>query len=161
MQKPQRSIQAWLKDEVQSLFKLTLYFGIWFSALSLLLHEAHGRTGLPLEALGLAWLKALLAAKFMLFGQIVWPIQGVTQRRIWRVILPRSIVYTLFVVGLTLIERGILGLVNGVSFWDGMTANSSPGLVASIAWVCWLIIVPFLAIEALLDQPSDDSSTAH
>lgn len=138
---------------MQSLLKLTVYFGVWFCALNLVLHEAHGRTGLPLEAWGLAWVKAFLAAKFLLVGQMLFPIRGLTRDRIWRVVLPPSMVYTLFVVGLSLIERGLLGVFDGQPFLSALTANATPGLVFSLAWICWLIILPYLVIEALLLQP--------
>ena len=65
--------------EIRKVFHLTVYFGIWFSALTFLLHETEGRAGLPLEAWGFAWIKAAICAKFLLVGQLLIPMPRVSR----------------------------------------------------------------------------------
>ena len=73
MAQEKESLRKRLGAEMRSAALLTLYFGIWFSALNLLVHETQGRSGLPLEAWGFAWIKAALCAKFLLIGQMLVP----------------------------------------------------------------------------------------
>ena len=73
MPEEKESLKARLGSEMRSAFYLTLYFGVWFSALNLLVHETLGRSGLPLEAWAFAWIKAALCAKFVLVGEMLVP----------------------------------------------------------------------------------------
>jgi hypothetical protein len=141
-----------LKSEIRTVFQLTLYFGIWFSALNLLIHETQGNPGLPLESWGFAWIKAALCAKFMLIGQMVFPMPKVSRDDIWRAVLPRSVLYLLVVIFLNLLEEGIRGMLEGHSFMQAMAgyANHNPLHFLALTWVYWLILMPYLLLGRLL-----------
>ncbi len=144
-----------LGAEIRKVFHLTVYFGIWFSALTFLLHETEGRAGLPLEAWGFAWIKAAICAKFLLVGQLLIPMPRVSRAGIWAIILPRALVYMVIVLGLSFIEEGVRGALHGQPFMHAMSefGGGNPLRVLGMAWVYWLILVPYLALEGLLAAP--------
>ena len=138
--------------EAKKAFKLTLYFGIWFSALVFLTHEIMRQDGLPFGHWGLAWIKAALCAKFILIGQAIFPMTAVLSKSIWRVVLPRSFVYLAIVIGLSILEAGLEGLLHGHPFVTSLKhfANGDPIYALAVSWVYWLILVPYLLFDELL-----------
>ena len=152
MPEEKESFRARLGAEVRSAFHLTLYFGIWFSALNLLVHETLGRNGLPLEAWAFAWIKAALCAKFVLVGEMLVPMPVINRKRLWATVLPRSLVYLLVVIALNDLEEGVRSALHGGSLWDGLRqfANGNPWQFVAVTWVYWLILVPYLTLERLL-----------
>lgn len=151
MAEHKESLRARFDEEMVTVFRLTLYFGIWFSALNLLIHETQGRTGLPLEAWGFAWIKAALCAKFLLIGQLLIPMPDATKSRLWAVILPRSVMYLLIVIALNLLEEGLRGMMHGHPFAQSLSeyAGGNPLHFLALAWVYWLILLPYLVISRL------------
>ena len=161
MSEQKESLRKRLGSEIRNVFYLTLYFGVWFCALNLLLHETLDRSGLPLEAWGFAWIKAAICAKFLLVGQLLMPMPRVTQAHVCSAILPRSVVYLLIVLALSFIEEGLRGLLHGQSFIHAISefGGGKPLHIAALAWVYWLILVPYLMIGSLLasQAPSEAS----
>ena len=151
MEEHKESLRARFDEELLIVFRLTIYFGIWFSALNLLIHETQGRTGLPLEAWGFAWIKAALCAKFLLVGQLLIPMPDVTKTRLWRVVVPRSVMYLLVVIALNLLEEGLRGMLHGQPFVQSLSeyAGGNPLHFLALAWVYWLILLPYLVINRL------------
>ena len=145
-----------LGSEIRNVLHLTVYFGVWFTALNLLLHETEGRHGLPLEAWGFAWIKAAICAKFLLIGQLLVPMPDVNKTRLWSPILPRSLIYLLIVVVLSFVEEGVRGAMHGESFVHAMAGfgGGNPLHVFALAWVYWLMLVPYLVIAGLLAKPA-------
>ena len=154
MAEHEQSLRARLGLEMRSVFHLTLYFGVWFCALNLLLHEAQGRVGLPLEAWGFAWVKAALCAKFLLVGQLLLPMPDVNKARVWSTILPRSFGYLFVVIVLSVLEEGVRGALHGHSFVQTATEyiDANPLRFLAQAWLYWMILVPYLVITGLLAE---------
>jgi uncharacterized membrane protein YhdT len=152
MTQEKESLRKRLGAEVRSAVRLTLYFGIWFSALNLLVHETQGRSGLPLEAWGFAWVKAALCAKFLLIGQMLMPMPKADKESLWLSVLPRSLVYLLVVIVLNVLEEGLRGMLHGGSFTESMAgyAGGNPLRFVALTWVYWLILVPYLLLSQLL-----------
>ena len=155
MAEQEHALRSRLGSEIRNVLHLTVYFGVWFSALNLLKFEIEGQTGLPLEGWGFAWIKAAICAKFLLVGQLIAPMPSVTQNRVWLPILPRSVIYLLVVLVLSIIEEGVRGAWHGQPFVRAMAnfAGGNPLHIFALAWVYWLILVPYLVIEGLLTQP--------
>jgi len=156
MPEHKESLHWRLGSEIRNVLHLTLYFGIWFSALNLLMHETEGRAGLPLEAWGFAWIKAAICAKFLLIGQLLLPMPDVSKTRLWSAILPRSVIYLLIVLVLSFVEEGVRGAMHGESFLHAMIGfgGGNPLHIFALAWVYWLILVPYLVIAGLLAKPA-------
>jgi hypothetical protein len=146
------SLRKRLLSEAKSAFKLTLYFGVWFSAITLLTHEILKLPGLPLQTWGLVWVKAGLCAKFMLVGQALFPMSQLLIGKVWRDVLPRSIFYLGVVLSLTVLETGLDGLLHGHEFFPSVFgfANGQPLYIFALAWVYWLILAPYLVINGIL-----------
>lgn len=146
-----KTIGQRIASEVKQAFQLTLYFGFWFSALTLLTHEILQQRGLPFEHWGLAWVKAALCAKFILIGQALYPMRHSNGRDLWPIVLPRSFAYLLIVLGLNVLEVGVEGLFRGEPFIEAVQhfANGSPVYAFALAWVYWMILVPFLLMQSL------------
>jgi hypothetical protein len=159
----EKSLHERLASEIRSVFHLTLYFGVWFSALNLLLHETLGHTGLPLEAWGFAWIKAALCAKFLLVGQLLLPMPDISRDRVWSTILPRSFGYLLVVIFLSVLEEGVRGLLHGHPFMQTATAfvDSNPLRFFALAWVYWMILVPYLVVTGLLVKSAPQAKASH
>lgn len=156
MPEQKESLRVRLGSEVRNVFHLTLYFGVWFSAMVFLRYEVQARTGWPLEGWGFAWIKAAICAKFLLVGQLLMPMPALCKTRLWSTILPRSLIYMLVVLALSVVEEGVRGLLHGQAFVQAMGefAGENPLLVLAMAWVYWLILVPYLVIQALLAAPA-------
>ncbi|MEN9880095.1 MAG: hypothetical protein RIQ55_741 [Pseudomonadota bacterium] len=154
MSEQKESLHKRLGSEIRNVLHLTLYFGIWFSALNLLLYETENRAGLPLEAWGFAWIKAAICAKFLLIGQLLLPMPDVSKTRLWSAILPRSVIYLLIVLVLSFVEEGVRGAIRGEAFLHAMSGfgGGDPLHIFALAWVYWLILVPYLVITGLLSE---------
>ena len=137
--------------EAKKALRLTLYFGFWFSALTLLTHEILQQHGLPFAHWGLAWIKATLCAKFILIGQAFYPMRHSDGSDLWRIVLPRSFVYLGVVFSLNVLEVVVEGLFHGERFVDALQhfANGNPVYAFALAWVYWLILVPYLLMGSL------------
>lgn len=140
-----------IAGEAKKAFYLTLYFGFWFSALTLLTHEILQQDGLPYGHIGMAWIKAAICAKFILIGQAIYPMGLSKGHDLWRIVLPRSFVYLAVVFVLSVVEVVCEGLYHGNSFVTALQhfANGSPLYAFALAWVYWLILVPYLLMGSL------------
>lgn len=137
--------------EAKKAFYLTLYFGFWFSALTLLTHEILEQNGLPYVHWGLAWVKAALCAKFILVGQAIYPMRHSKGFDLWHIVLPRSFAYLLVVSALSVLEEVVVGWIHGETalFSIQHFANGNPVYAFALAWVYWLILVPYLLMGSL------------
>lgn len=148
---PHLTITQRIVGEAKKAFRLTLYFGFWFSAIALLTHEILQQHGLPFTHWGMAWIKAALCAKFILIGQAVYPMRHSNGSDLWRIVLPRSFVYLAVVIGLSILESGVEGMFHGAGFAESLKhfANGEPVYAFALAWVYWLILVPYLLLGSL------------
>lgn len=146
-----KTIWQRIVEEAKKAFYLTLYFGLWFSALTLLTHEILQQDGLPYGHIGLAWIKAAICAKFILIGQAIYPMRHSQGNDLWQIVLPRSFVYLAVVFALNVVEVICEGMYRGDSFAVASHhfADGSPIYAFALAWVYWLILVPFLLMGSL------------
>lgn len=140
-----------IAEEAKKALHLTLYFWLWFSAISLLTHEILMQHGLPFGSWGLAIVKAAVCAKFVLIGQAIYPMRHSHGRDLWHIVLPRSFAYLLIVLLLSILESGVEAAWHGRGFVEGLThfADGNPVYAFALAWVYWLILVPYLLMGAL------------
>lgn len=135
-----------LKEEVQTAFALTLYFGSWFCALAFLAATSLDERPIPLSIFGFAIIKAAVCAKFLMVGQMVFPIKVSKNHGIVSSLILESVVYLLIVLSLNYIEAGVHGLIHGKEFIPSMAefGKSNPLRVVAMCIVYWLIVWPYL-----------------
>lgn len=135
-----------LVEEAQKAFSLTIYFGIWFCAITFLAVTSLDERPIPLDVFGFALIKAGLCAKFMLIAQAIYPIKIDKDHGIVKSLLLESLVYIAVVIALNYLEAGISGLIHGKEFFISMTAfgKSNPLRVVAMSIVYWLIVWPYL-----------------
>ncbi|MGV0998251.1 MAG: hypothetical protein ACOYBQ_02845 [Fluviibacter sp.] len=158
----QKSFVQRVAKEAHNALRLTIYFGVWFSAIGLLTHEILRQEGLPFGHWGLAWIKAALCAKFMLIGQAMFPMPTGPTMKPFRAILPRSFVYLAVVFALSVLENGLDGLLHGRSFVASIMnfADGDPLYAFAMAWVYWMILMPYLLFDELLGMRSRQERSA-
>ena len=140
-----------VESELKAALALTMYFGIWFCALSFLLAATLNEHPIPLSIFGFAIIKAGLCAKFTLVGQAIVPIKVNKNSGIIRSLLIESIIYLVIVLSLNYLEAGIHGAIHGKNFIDSMAdfGQSNPLKVLAMCIVYWLIVWPYLIFSGL------------
>ncbi len=140
------SIKQKLVEEMKKAFSLSLYFGVWFCAITFMAATALEERPIPLSIFGFALIKAGISAKFMLIAQAAYPITIDKEHGIIKSLLLESIVYLMVVLGLNYLEAGVHGLINGKEFISSMAAFGSgdPLRVFAMSIVYWLIVWPYL-----------------
>lgn len=140
-----------MEAELKEAFALTIYFGIWFCALSFLLAAALNERPIPLSIFGIAIVKAGLCAKFTLIGQAIVPIKVNKNYGIIRSLFIESLIYLVIVLSLNYVEAGIHGIIHGKNFIDSMAefGQSNPLKVLAMCTVYWLIVWPYLIFSGL------------
>jgi len=141
-------IKKKIKAEAEQALTLTIYFSIWFCALTLLATTTLDKHPIPLSLFGIAIIKAGLCAKFMLIAQAIFPINVQKSNGIIKSLFLESILYLLVVLGLNYIEAGIEGLMHGKNFLDSMTSfgQKNPLHILAMSLVYWLIVWPYLVL---------------
>ena len=96
-----------LEDEMKKALSLTLYFGIWFCAITFMATTALEERPIPLTLFGFALIKAGLSAKFMLIAQAAYPIKVDKAHGIVGPLFIESIVYIIVIIALNYIEASV------------------------------------------------------
>ena len=135
-----------LEEEMKKALALSLYFGIWFCAITFMAATALEERPIPLALFGFALIKAGLSAKFMLIAQAAYPIKINKENGIVGSLFIESIVYIIVIIALNYIEAGVDGLIHGKEFISSMSAFGSgdPLRVLAMSIVYWLIVWPYL-----------------
>lgn len=146
---PAHSLKDKVKEEAIKAFQLTVYFGVWFCALTFLAATSLNERPIPLTIFFFAIIKAALCAKFMLIGQAIFPIKINKNHGIVNSLIVESLVYLLIVIALNYLEAGISGLIHGKDFIPSMAefGQSNPLRVLAMSIVYWLIVWPYLLLE--------------
>jgi hypothetical protein len=144
-------IKKKVEAEAKKAFALTIYFGIWFCALTFLGATTLDEHSIPLSLFGIAIIKAGLCAKFMLIAQAIFPINISKSNGIIRSLFLESILYIIVVLGLNYIEAGVEGLMHGKDFLDSMASfgQKNPMKVLAMSLVYWLIVWPYLVLAGM------------
>jgi hypothetical protein len=146
-----KTIKEKLSEEAKKAFILTLYFGIWFCALTFLGMTTLDERPLPFSHFGIAFIKAAFCAKFMLIAQAIFPLKITSKNSLTKSLLIESLLYLIVVIGLNFIEAGVEGVIHGKEFFVSMTAfsQSNPLHVVAMSIVYWLIVWPYLLLSGL------------
>ncbi|MBM3348318.1 MAG: hypothetical protein FJY58_01270 [Betaproteobacteria bacterium] len=138
-------------EEIKKMLILFIYFSIWFCALAFLSFSVERLQGFPYMHISLALVKALLCAKFMLMGQMLYPIESRRDKPLIGQILSRSLVYLGVVILLSALESGIEGWVHHRGFISSLAnfGNGDPIHILALSLIYWLIVLPYLTFMSL------------
>lgn len=138
-------------EEIKKMLILFIYFSIWFCALAFLSFSVERLQGFPYMHISLALVKALLCAKFMLMGQMLYPIESRRDKPLIGQILSRSLVYLGVVILLSALESGIEGWIHHRGFISSLAnfGNGDPIHILALSLIYWLIVLPYLTFMSL------------
>ena len=148
-----RSIPGRAVEEFKALLALTLYLYVCFGAVVLYKSAILSEAGISITVWGIAIVKALILAKFMLLGRMMH--LGARYRHkplIWPT-LHRSLMYLILLLILTTIEELIVGYFHGRAVHESLNHVVGPIFFQGIAvcFLMFLILVPYSAFTCLGD----------
>ena len=147
------SVRHRLVEEFTTLLVLTLYLYVCFGAVLLLKTSILREAGITYTAWGVAAIKAVVLAKFMMVGRAM----GLGKRYqhlplIWPT-LHRAFLFLVLLLVLTTIEEIVVGLIHSRPPNDSLQHVVGPIFFEGLAvtFVMFLILVPYGAFASLAD----------
>ena len=145
------SLKGRAVSELKAFILLTIYLYVAFSALIMFKAGVMREAGESWSPWGLALIKSLLVAKFMLVGKAVHAGERFRDKPlIWQTVY-RSLVFLAFVLVLTVIEEAIVGLIHHKPVWEAVSEIGGGNLTEFLATlaIVFLIFFPYFAFQAL------------
>lgn len=139
--------------ELRELTVITAYLFVCFAAvLELKASVLHAHEAL-LAPLGLAAIKAVICAKFMLLGSAVDVGGQVTKPPLILPTLRRSLAFLVLLIVLNIFEEAVVGLIHGRTIQASIAdlAGGTWYQMIATSFVMLLILIPFFAFRALGD----------
>ena len=148
-----RSIRSKLAEEFKAMAALAVYLYICFGAVILFNSAVLREAGVHYGVWGLAAIKALIMAKFMLVGRMLHVGMRYQNRPLIWPTLYRSLMYLIVLLILTTLEELIVGFIHGRAVVDSLTHVVGPNFFQGVAFclIMFLILVPYSAFSALGD----------
>ena len=145
------------ESELREFAIIAAYLFIVFGALVFFKSAVLQGEGINWTPWGLAAIKAVLAAKFILIGRAFHIGEGHRDKPlIWQT-LHKSFAFLVLVAVLTAIEEALVGLFHGRTVWQsiaGLGGGTSTQMIATMV-IIFLVFVPFFAFRALGEVLSD------
>ena len=146
-----RAIRSKLAEEFRAMAALAAYLYVCFAAVTLFKSAILREAGIHYEIWGLAAIKALIMAKFMLVGRMLHVGMRYQNKPLIWPTLYRSLMYLIVLLILTTLEELIVGFIHGRAVADSLTHVVGPNLFQGLAFclIMFLILVPYSAFTAL------------
>ncbi|MEA2780514.1 MAG: hypothetical protein QOK29_2058 [Rhodospirillaceae bacterium] len=144
-------VRAKAAKELKELIVLTLYLYVAFAALIFYKSAVLRGVGIGWMPWGLAAIKAVLVAKFVLIGSALRIGERYqTKPLIWPT-LYKSVVFLAVVLILTVIEEAFVGLLHGRTMRDSISAigGGTPEQLVATLVIVFFIFFPYFAIRSL------------
>jgi hypothetical protein len=138
-------------EELRELIFLTAYFYVCFAALIYFKAAILETQGVSYTHLGLAIIKAVVCAKFVLLGRMFHLGERFQNLPLIVPTLYRSFVFLLLLAVLTVIEEIIVGAIHGRTVFDSISdiaGGTLPQIIAALALI-FLILIPYFAVRSL------------
>ena len=141
-----KSISYRVKHELKIYVGLTTYFTIWFCSLVFLRNAVSHNEMVPLIPFSFALIKAVICAKFLMIGEMIFPIRLDKNHGMMRTLVWHSLFYVLVVTILGFLEKGVEGLFHHEDFFKAMMGfgEGNPQIIAALAVLYWLMMWPYL-----------------
>ena len=139
--------------ELRELSIITAYLFVCFAAvLQLKASILHGPDSL-FAPLGLAAIKAVICAKFMLLGSAFHVGGRITQPPLILPTLYRAVAFLILLIVLNVIEEAVIGVIHGRTILDsiGDIAGGTWDQIIATSVIILLILIPYFAFRALGD----------
>lgn len=140
-----------LKEEILAIWILTVYLGIFFSAISYLRFAILQHAGVLDTEFWMNAVKAAVCAKFMMISKAFYPLKVHPARPLVWHILGRSIAYVVMVTLLIGVEEAVMARIHGKHFIEGITglAPGSLNMFFALVLLYWLMIIPYVTYTAI------------
>ena len=152
-----------LIKEAKNWLVLFLYFAIWFSALVFYNDAILHSNGVPYVRYSVAILQAFILSKFMISGQVLFPLQHKEGAALLWTIVRRSLTDTGFVLFMSYFFAGIEGAIKRHGFIESMQnfCGGDPTHVAALTILYWLIVLPYVAHRCLSHAIGEERVNAY
>jgi hypothetical protein len=146
------TLQQRATHEIKELLILTVYLYITLGAVIAVKTAVLHTEGIEFAPWGVAFVKALVLAKFILIGHAVNIGEGHTGPLIWPT-LHKAVGFLLLLVILTIIEEAVVGQFHHRSIADSLGDLFGARLEETLAGylIMLLVLVPYLAFQVLDD----------
>ena len=151
------SIGSKFVEEFKAMAALAAYLYVCFGAITLFKSAVLREAGIHYEIWGLAAIKALLLAKFMLLGRMLHIGKRFRDKPLIWPTLYHAFMFLIVLLILTTLEELIVGFVHGRAAVDSLNHVVGPIFFEGLA-VClimFLILVPYSAFTCLSDVVGD------
>jgi len=147
------SIRQKAAHEFKEMVALALYLYICFGAVMLLKVSILRDAGVTFDAWGIAAIKALLLAKFMLIGRAFNLGRRFSHRPLIWPTLYHALTFLVLLLVLTTVEEATVGAIHHRALSDSLTHVVGPTVLegVSVCLVLFLILVPYSAFICLSD----------
>ncbi len=140
-----------LGQELPEYLATSVYLYVCFGALLLYKTAILRGHGIDYAPYGLAAGKALILAKFMLIGSklgIGTHSRGGTPLH---AILSKSVLFLLLLIGLSVVEEAIVGLIHHRTISDSLAelGDGRLGTIIATSLLLWLILIPYFAYKEI------------
>jgi hypothetical protein len=140
-------------EEFKAMAALTAYLYVCFGAVILFKSAVLREAGIHHEIWGLALIKALVMAKFMLLGRMLHVGERYRDKPLIWPTLYHALMFLIVLLILTTLEELIVGVIHGRAIADSLNHVVGPIFFEGLA-VClilFLVLVPYSAFTCLSD----------
>ena len=149
--KKKKSLKEKIFHEMAEYWVIVGYLGLVFAAFTWYRRFLLAAYDITYTDYGVALIEALILAKVIMIGDVLRLGRGLGQKPLIYPTLFRTVVFSLFVVGFTLIEHLIKGLWMGKGFTGGLVGFLGKGSHELLAGclVVFVAFIPFFAFKEL------------
>jgi len=139
-----------LRHELEQFALLTAYLYVCFGALLLYKTAILNGAGISYAPYGLAIVKALILAKFIMLGQMAHIGDRYDRRRFIYVIIHKSILFLILLNILSAAEEAIVGLFHGRTLGASLAEVGGSALqFLATSVIMLLILIPYITLKEL------------
>lgn len=138
-------------EEMREFLLLAAYLFVCFAALIAFKTTILRDAGIPFAPIGIAAVKALILAKFVLIGRAMHLGRRFETRPLAWATSYRSLIFLILLVAFTVIEEAVVGLIHGRTIMDSLAGlgGGTWDQLAATVFLMLLILIPYFAVSVL------------
>ena len=147
------SVREKVVTELKELAIITAYLYVCFAALIQLKAAVLHAEGVPYAPLGIAAIKAVICAKFMVLGSAFHLGERFAKPPLISSTLYRSFAFLALLIVLNVIEEAVVGMLHGKTVLDSISdiAGGTWYQIVVTSFILLLVLIPYFAFRALGD----------